>query len=448
MEASERNAVVVGAGLAGLAAAWELRKCGFRVTVLEREPQPGGRARSELVEGFTLEPLSPVLSTADRELLAWIAEVGAGDELLPLRPLVTAQVRRSRVSDLDVRGLLDFTRIPGVKRRQGLRLVRLPRLMRRYAARVDPDAPEKSAELDDRSLADFGKLYFGSSVLDYWMTPFVTSASLGDEYQTSRVHFLQRHRRVFGARLGLPRAPLRALLDGAAEKLPTLCDAEVVGVEPGRGGGLDVCYSREGRQHVLEACAVVLATPAPDAARLGRGVLTTGERELLERMRYTPSISLAAATCRPLSWHPREIRVPHAEHSPIETALVEPGMSGGRIPDGYGCVTLRATGSWSEQGFQRSEETLEKELLDALERFQPGVRAALNFTRVFRVERALPRFDVGHYRALARLSRVGEGRRAEGRRLYLAGDYRMDPSWNGALASGRRAAREAAADSA
>ena len=106
MAASERNAVVVGAGLAGLAAAWELRKRGFRVTVLEREPQPGGRARSELVEGFTLEPLSPVLSTADEGLLAWIAEVGAGDELLPLRPLVTAQVRRNRVADLDARRLL------------------------------------------------------------------------------------------------------------------------------------------------------------------------------------------------------------------------------------------------------------------------------------------------------------------------------------------------------
>jgi oxygen-dependent protoporphyrinogen oxidase len=443
MRASGRNAVVVGAGLAGLAAAWELRKSGFDVSVLEREPEAGGRARSERVEGFTLEPLSPVLSTADRGLLAWIAEVGAGDELLPLRPLVTAQVHRGRVSDLDARGLFDFARISGVKKRQGLCLVRLPRLMRRYAAHVGPDAPERAADLDDRSLADFGKLYFGSSVLDYWMAPFVTSASLGDEYQISRVHFLRRHRRLFGALPGLPRAPLRALLDTASERLATLCDAEVLGIEPGREAGFEIACSREGHEQVIEADTVVLATSAPDAARLGRVVLETGEREILERMRYTPSVSLAVATCRPLSWHAREIRVPHAEGSPVETALVEPGMSGGRIPDGYGCVTLRATGTWSEQGFELSDATLERELLDALERFQPGVRTVLDFTRIFRVERALPRFDVGHYRALAQLSRVGRDRGREGRRLYLAGDYRMDPSWGGAFASGRRAARQA-----
>ena len=87
-----------------------------------------------------------------------------------------------------------MARIPGVRLHQALRLLRLPRLMRRYAARVDPDAPEKSADLDDRSLADFGKLYFGTSVLDYWMTPFATGDSLCDASSTSRALFLRRQR--------------------------------------------------------------------------------------------------------------------------------------------------------------------------------------------------------------------------------------------------------------
>jgi oxygen-dependent protoporphyrinogen oxidase len=443
---AERKVAVVGAGLAGLAAAWELARRGIDVRVLEREARPGGRATSETLEGFALEPLSPVLSTADRDLLAWIAEVGVGDEMLPLRPVVTAQVHRQRVAELDPRGLFDFARIPGVKPHQGLRLVRLPRLMRRYGERIDPDAPERSAELDDRSLADFGRLYFGSSILHYWMAPFVTAATLGDEHEASRVSFLLRYRRSFGARAGLPRAPLQELLEAAAAKLPTLYQAEVTGIETARGGGLDLTYSREGHERVLNTSAVVLATPAPDAARLGASILSSGEREVLEGIRYVPALTLAVATCRPLSWHPHEIRVPHVEGSPVETALLEPGMSGGRIPDGYGCVTLHATGAFSRRAFELPDETIEKELLDAFERFQPGARGTANFTRVFRTERALPRFDVGHYRALARLARLEALLRGAGRRAVLAGDYRMDPSWRGALASGRRAAQALAAD--
>jgi monoamine oxidase len=43
--------VVIGAGLAGLAAAYELQRAGHNVTVLEARPFPGGRVRT-LREGF------------------------------------------------------------------------------------------------------------------------------------------------------------------------------------------------------------------------------------------------------------------------------------------------------------------------------------------------------------------------------------------------------------
>ena len=69
------------------------------------------------------------------------------------------------------------------------------------------------------------------------------------------------------------------------------------------------------------------------------------------------------------------------------------------------------------------------------------MRAAVDFTRVFRTGAARPRFDVGHYRRLRRYRDVESGRLAEGRRLVVAGDWRMEPTWNGAVASGVRAAR-------
>ena len=446
MAATEPKAVVVGAGMAGLGAAWHLARRGVAVAVLEREARPGGRASSVTQEGFTFEPSSSLLSTADRGLLAWIDEVGARDELLPLRLVVTSQVHRDRVSEVDPRGLLDYPRIPGVKPRQALRLLRLSRLMKRYGSRLEAGAPERAADLDDRSLADFGALYFGRSVVDYWMAPFLTADSLGDERETSRVHFLRRFRTHAGARRGLPRGALSDLLELAAGKLGVLYGAEVTGIEAKPRGSVTIAYQRDGKERQVSANAVVISVPAPDAARIAAPVLSSAERESLARIRYTPSLALAVAMRRSWTHHPQLIRVPHAEDSPLETALLEPGMIAGRVPDRHGSMTLRATGGWSEANFGVPDEAVEKELIGAFERFHPGARNAVLFSRVMRLARALPRFGVGHYREIARLARVEAEERLAGRRVYLAGDYRMDPSWSGALASGRRAAGAVEAD--
>lgn len=439
--AQDETVAVVGAGVAGLAAAWELRQRGFRVVVFEREAHAGGRAWSESVQGFTFEPLSPVLSTADRDLLAWIAAVGVRDEMLPLRAVVSEQVYRDRSGEVLPRELLDFVRIPGVRAHHALRLVRLPRLMRRYGPRLDPEAPEKAADLDDRSLADFARLYFGASVLERWMAPLLSGTALADEREASRVQFLLHRVRHHAARRALPRAPLRELCQAAAASFALLPRSSVHRIEMGPGGVPLVGYRGEGSERIVEAHGVVLAVPAREAARLGGEVLSTGEREILESVGYAPSIALAVATCRPLVSRPREVWVPYAEGSPLASVLFEPGVPGGRVPDGYGCITLRATAEWSARALDLPDETVEKDLLAALERFAAGARATVEFTRLYRIERALPRFAVGHYRSLARLARIEAERLSGGGRVVVAGDYRMEPSWAGAFASGRRSAR-------
>ena len=59
---------------------------------------------------------------------------------------------------------------------------------------------------------------------------------------------------------------------------------------------------------------------------------------------------------------------------------------------------------------------------------------------MLRLPQAAPRFDVGRYRQIARFERTQRDLRARGRRLYFAGDYLVNPSFEGAVVSGERAA--------
>ena len=49
------DVIIVGAGVSGLVAAYDLQKKGLKVKVLEVYSEPGGRMRSDLYGGFILD---------------------------------------------------------------------------------------------------------------------------------------------------------------------------------------------------------------------------------------------------------------------------------------------------------------------------------------------------------------------------------------------------------
>ena len=68
--------MVVGGGIAGLAAAWDLAQAGADVTVLESERRPGGVIVTERRDGFLVEGGPDGFLAAEPELPALAAELG------------------------------------------------------------------------------------------------------------------------------------------------------------------------------------------------------------------------------------------------------------------------------------------------------------------------------------------------------------------------------------
>ncbi|MBT1001210.1 FAD-dependent oxidoreductase [Paenarthrobacter sp. DKR-5] len=76
MQTLERDVVVIGAGPSGLTAAWELRRAGLSVAVLEARDRVGGRTWTDVVDGATLEIGGQWVSPDQTALIGVLEELG------------------------------------------------------------------------------------------------------------------------------------------------------------------------------------------------------------------------------------------------------------------------------------------------------------------------------------------------------------------------------------
>jgi protoporphyrinogen oxidase len=125
--ARRTSTAVLGAGALGMTAGLRLAQRGQRVTVLEREPLPGGLAAGfELAPGIWLEKFYHHLFRSDRHAVRLIEELGLTDRL-EWRTPVTATLHDGRIHQLDSpASLLRFSPLPLVDRfRMGAALAAL-----------------------------------------------------------------------------------------------------------------------------------------------------------------------------------------------------------------------------------------------------------------------------------------------------------------------------------
>jgi len=194
--------VVLGAGPAGLTAAYELARRGEPVVVLEADDQVGGLARTVVRDGYRFDlgghrffTKSPEVERLWHELL--------GDELL-LRPRLSRIYWRGRFIDYPLR--------PGDVCRKvgGIELLRC--LGSYVAARARPRRPADSFE--DWVSARFGRrmfeLFFRAYTEKVWGVP---TAEIRSEWAAQRIRGLSPWSAVRAAVVGNGDGRVRSLID-------------------------------------------------------------------------------------------------------------------------------------------------------------------------------------------------------------------------------------------
>ncbi|WP_439658748.1 NAD(P)/FAD-dependent oxidoreductase [Lentzea sp. HUAS TT2] len=396
--------VVVGAGLAGLSAALELNAAGADVTVLEAADEVGGRVRTDVEDGVRFDrgfqimlPAYPELERLDlgpfplRHLRpgVFVHDGGRHDLLADPR---TGPAAWDGMLRQHVLGARDLAALAGFSARDAFGPVR-PLFT----------SPDRTTRDELRHLG------VTERAVEAVFRPFLSGVFLERELKTSSRFFHLVWRSFARGGAAVPALGMGELPKALAARLPEGTVQLNTAVHAVHDNGVDL----EGGER-LKADAVVVATDGTTAAALLPG-LAEPRWNSVTTWYFRPPRSPLRDGCL----------VVDAQGGPVVNTAV---MSEVSRPYSPHAPLVQAT---------VLGEASEKDVRTHLNRLYGTDVSRWEVLRRYEIERALPAMDAPHRLKLS--VRAGE-------RRYVCGDHRDTSSIQGALHSGRRAARAVLAD--
>jgi oxygen-dependent protoporphyrinogen oxidase len=439
--ATRVDAVVVGGGAAGLAAAATLRAAGLDVRLLEAGARPGGVIASERVGGYLVEH-GPNTLRVPGPARAALAGLGLEPLLVPAAPAnrLRGIYREGRIHPLPT-GPVSAIATPLVSWRGKLRLLAEP-----FVRRGDPTG---------ETVAGFVGRRLGREAVERLVGPFLTGVYAGDERALgaeavfpSLVEAERRRGSIVRGLLAAPKPPTPALpgvhsCAGGLGDLPARLAADL-GEVVALGAPVTV-LARDGtgvrvetaRGDALWSERVVLAAPAWAAAEL----VTDLDFEAaagLSRIDHAPLVVTHAGVDPARVRHPIEgfgFLVAREAGLGLLGCLFLSNLFAGRAPAGRALLTCMSGGTRWRGAVREPDDVLAERLRADLDATL-GPAEPPEILRTLRWERAVPQPGPEHPRIVAEV----EGRLAPFG-IAVAGSWVRGVSVADTLASGVAAAR-------
>jgi oxygen-dependent protoporphyrinogen oxidase len=428
--------VIVGGGVAGLSAGYELACQSAPFVLLEQSATVGGVIVTDHVDGFTIDGGPDSLLVQKPAAVDLCRELGLGDRLFATRQPRTAFIYRAgRLHPLPEASVLG---IP--TRFAPLAMTRLFSLAGKVRMAGELFVPRRT-DGQDESIGGFMARRFGREVVDYLAEPLLAGIHAGDVDMLSMRAAFPRLTTIEATRGSLIRAfrqmPSRTSPDGLFRSLPggirELVEAlvaalpadslrtntRVTAIGARSANGSAPCAVQLDGGETVAARAVILAVPAWAAADL----LSSVDGELAAHCRSVPY----ASTCTVALAYPRA----HVRHALQGSGFVVPRVERdlrimaaswvsskwpGRAPESH--VLLRAFigGMRSPSLVDLDDEQLATLAHGDLSGLL-GIEGAPSLVRVYRWPRANAQHIVGH---LARVAAI-EDRLARCPGVYVTG---------------------------
>jgi oxygen-dependent protoporphyrinogen oxidase len=432
-QSAEADVIVIGGGIAGVAAALRLKDRGLDPLVLEAESRVGGRMTTDRVNGFVIDRGVTLLGNGFVRMRSLVRRlglsplVGKGSFSVGIQDAAGCRGYRSgRFEDL----LFDR----GISLRARVACLRFGFDLLRHHRALVHGRSTLTGSLDGDDARTYFKRIGGEEVFERIFRPGLNGPVGGSVETSSRVILMQviwnlLVRGQWTLTDGVDRIP-----ETIASQVRVLTEARGLHVEQ-RAKGVQVEADVKGKQQTLRARAVIFAIPG----QLVPGLcpeLPEELRETLARTQYSRIANAAVALSKPPS-------VPYAGYA--FTPDVVPGAeiemehlrAPNRCPEGTGMASVFL---WNTPEFPRldaDDESVKQQASEIVERTFPECRGRVLFVHLVRWNIGIAQFPPGRLREMTALRK----RLAAWNSPFdLCGDYLDGLSSEGALRTGEEAA--------
>jgi protoporphyrinogen oxidase len=410
------DAVIVGAGLAGLSCALSLQAAGLAVTLLEASDAPGGRVRTDVLEGFRLDRGFQVMLTAYPEAKRLLDYTALQLKTFQPGALVWHSGKFHRFADpfRTPSAAAGFLFDPIVPLADKLRVAKL-------RARVQRGTFEEMFARPEQTTRDYLKAFpFSDAIIDSFFQPFFGGVFLESELMTSSRFFEFLFRMFSVGDAAVPAEGMQQIPLQLASKLRPGTLITAARVTRITRGPENFAIEMESKPKI-ETHAVALAVAGNQGNALLGGVGGWSVPEVRAWNRATAYCYAAnkAPVDEPIILLNGEGRAA----GPVNNVAVMSVVSSAYAPPGAHLVVASVVG----------DSPPEQEVRPHLRKWFGPVVDSWRMLRAYPLTHALPQQRHAEWeQAPVRLGGSGG--------VYMCGDYRETASIQGALASGRRAA--------